>query len=436
MTKFNFTDNKIRALKPEKKRYSVIDSKEDGLELFVHPKGTKTFCLYKRIDGIPQHKKLGKFGDITVAQAREIANRLKDAMYENVHLGKNDKLARITLNDVFENYMNSKISLGQRTVSEYQRLWEKQIKDTLGKMRVLNISIENLEAFRNRNADTPYQTNRCLSLIKAVYNYLINKKGYKITNPANGVETFAEKPCIRTLDCDEVSRIVDSINKKISVQVNISYCAILALMFISVRKSALLSMRWQDLHLFKRTWIVPVTKNKTNLSVSIPEVAVPIFELLKDNAKTNSINSEYVFYSKESKTGHLVDVKKAWQAIKKDANIEGRVRLHDFRHTFATIMAQLTGNAYQIKTALGHNSLQSSEVYVNLVKEQVQDVVNDTANKMLEKTIEQPLETGSAKTNLKERMILASKPNVKLEMPTQGGWDEITKLWNEQQHKR
>ncbi len=122
MTKFNFTDSKIRGLATKPKRYSVMDGKEDGLELFVHPKGTKPFCLYKRINGVPQHKKLGNFGDITVAQAREIANRLKDAMYENVYLGNNDKLARITLNDVFETYMNSKISLGQRTVNEYLRL--------------------------------------------------------------------------------------------------------------------------------------------------------------------------------------------------------------------------------------------------------------------------------------------------------------------------
>ena len=408
-----------------------MDGKEDGLELFVHPKGTKTFCLYKRINGVPQHKKLGNFGDITVVQAREIANRLKDAMYENVYLGNNDKLARITLNDVFEAYMNSKISLGQRTVNEYLRLWEKQIKDNLGKMRVLNINVETLEAFRNKNASTPYQTNRCLSLIKAVYNYLINKKGYKITNPANGVEKYAEEPCIRALDSEEINRIVDSINNKISVQINISYCAILALLFIPVRKSALLSMRWQDLKLSKRTWIVPTTKNRTNLPVSIPEAVMPIFSLLKDYAKTNGINSEYVFSSKDSKTGHLVDVKKSWQVIKKDANIEGRVRLHDFRHTFATMMAQLTGNAYKIKTALGHNSLQSSEVYVNIVKEQVQDVVNDTVKKMLEKTIASTLETGSSKRSIKENMILASRPAVKLDMPTQGkGMEEVKELWD------
>lgn len=44
MAKFNFTDNKIRALEIKAKRYSVIDAKEDGLELFVYPKGTNV-CI-------------------------------------------------------------------------------------------------------------------------------------------------------------------------------------------------------------------------------------------------------------------------------------------------------------------------------------------------------------------------------------------------------
>lgn len=425
MAKFNFTDNKIRALEIKAKRYSVIDAKEDGLELFVYPKGTKTFCLYKRIDGVPKHKKLGNFGDITVAQAREIASHLKSVMYENVYLNSNDKLARITLNDVFSMYMNSKISLGQKTIAEYQRLWNAKIKNEVGYMRVMSISIETLEEYRNKNADTPYQTNRCLGLIKAVYNYLINKKSYNITNPANGVETFDESPCIRALDSEEIGRIVCAINKLLNLKFCLSYYAILCLLLIPVRKSALLSMRWQDLKLIKKTWIVPTTKNKKNLLVNLPNAIIPILQKLKSEAKLKQVDSEYVFYSKESQSGHLVDVKKAWNIVKREAQLEGRVRLHDFRHTFATMMAELTGNAYKIKIALGHNSLKSSEIYVNLVKEQISDNVNDTVDKMLENLPLRDLEKGTnARKDVKDMLILGAKPEVKLETPTKREFDK------------
>lgn len=433
MVKFNFTDRKIHSLMVKPTRYSVMDAKEDGLELLVYPKGTKTFCLYKRINGVPQHKKLGNFGDITVAQAREIANHLKNAMYENVYLNSNDKLARITLNDVFTAYMNSKINLGNKTIAEYYRLWNTKIKNELGYMKVLSITIETLEGFRNKFSNTPYQTNRCLGLVKAVYNYLINKKSYTISNPTNGVEKFKETPCIRALNSEEVNRVISAINILLNIKFNLSYYAILCLLLIPVRKSALLGMRWQDLKISQKTWIVPITKNKKNLPVNLPNAIIPILNKLKEEAKSQQINSEYVFYSKESKCGHLVDIKKAWNIVKKEAQLEGRVRLHDFRHTFATMMAELTGNAYQIKVALGHNSLKSSEIYVNLVKEHISGTVNDTVNKMLEKVCFKNLDKGDvAKQYVKDMIIEGAKPEVKLEIPnSEEGWQEIDELWKQ-----
>lgn len=430
MSKINFTDAKLRNLQPKNKRYSVMDTKEDGLELLVYPKGTKTFCLYKRIKGMPNHKKLGNFGDINVAQAREIANTIKNRMYENPYLNTNDRLARLTLNDVFELYMVSKINLAERTFDEYKRLWSKNIKDTVGNLRVLTISVETLEEFRNNLAETPYQANRCIGLIKAVFNYLINRKSYTIPNPAKGIEKFNEAPCIRALDSEEIGAVISAVNHLLNKKFSLSYYAILCLLLIPVRKSALLQMRWQDIKLAKKIWIVPKTKNKTNLVVNLPDAVIPLLVNLKRIA---DIESDYVFYSKNSKTGHLVDVKKSWNIVKIYAGLKGRVRLHDFRHTYATFMAQLTGNAYKIKVALGHNSLKSSEIYVNLVKEQVRDSVNETVGVMLEKVPLKEFEKGKrSPVDAKDMIIQASIPREKIEIPSTS-YDEtkkiIQKLW-------
>ena len=61
----------------------------------------------------------------------------------------------------------------------------------------LRLVLSVIQRFTNRgeNIDDLFQIG-CIGLIKAVYNYLINKKSYNITNPANGVETFTETPCI------------------------------------------------------------------------------------------------------------------------------------------------------------------------------------------------------------------------------------------------
>ena len=428
MSKINFTDKKLKALPLQKKRYAVMDAKEDGLELLVHPKGTKTFCLYKRMKGLPKHKKLGKLGDINVAQAREIANKIKTQMYDNIYLNHNEKLAKLTLNDVFETFMQSKIELGEKTVKEYHRLWNKNIKNDIGKQKVLEITIDDIENFRNNLSKTKYQANRCVGLIRSVYNYIIKRKAVNIINPAVGVEKFTETPCIRALDEDEICRIINAINSLLFKKDCLAYYAVLLLLLIPVRKSSMLSMRWQDINLKKKNWIIPKTKNKKNLEINLPNAAIPLIERMKTNAKIKNINSEYVFYSSRSKTGHLVDIKKSWQTVKEVAKLQGRVRLHDFRHTFATFMARLTGNAYKIKTALGHNSLQSSEVYVNIEMGQVTDVVNITTDEMIKSVKDKRIIT-KTRGNVKDLITQAPKGEAKLEI------SENTEEENEYIHK-
>lgn len=432
MSKINFTDKKLKALPSKKNRYSVMDAKEDGLELLVHPKGTKTFCLYKRIKGVPQHKKLGNLGDINVAQAREIANKIKTQMYDNIYLNHNEKLAKLTLNDIFETFMQSKIELEEKTVKEYHRLWNKNIKDDIGKQKILEITIDDIENFRNNLSQTKYQANRCVGLIRSVYNYIIKRKAVNIINPAVGVEKFTETPCIRALDEDEIYRIVNAISSLLSQKDCLADYAILLLLLIPVRKSSMLSMRWQDINLKKKNWIIPKTKNKKNLEVNLPNAAIPLLERIKANAKSKNINSEYVFYSNRSKTGHLIDIKKSWQTVKEIAKLKGRVRLHDFRHTFATFMARLTGNAYKIKTALGHNSLQSSEIYVNIEMGQVADVINITIDEMI-KSVKNKGVITKTKGVVKDLIVQASNDKKKLEIPddTQKANEEIHTIWEE-----
>lgn len=437
MSKINFTDAKLRNLQPQNKRYSVMDAKEDGLELLVYPKGTKTFCLYKRMKGIPNHKKIGNFGDINVAQAREIANKIKTQMYDNIYLNHNEKLAKLTLNDIFENFMNSKIELGEKTINEYRRLWDKNIKNDIGMQKVLEITIDDVENFRNNLANTKYQANRCVGLIRSVYNYLIKRKTFNIVNPAVGVEKFKEEPCMRALQEDEIGNIIVVINRLLNRKQCLPYYAILLLLLIPVRKSAMLSMRWQDVNLRKKIWIIPRTKNKKNLEVNLPDAAIPLLKKLKEYAESENINSEYVFYSNKGKTGHLVDIKKSWQLVKNEAELSGRVRIHDFRHTFATFMARLTGNAYKIKTALGHNSLKSSEIYVNIEMGQVNDVINTTIDEMLKSIKSKQLITKNT-NDVKSSILRATKKKIKIEIATgspQENKEYIEKLWNEKKKK-
>ncbi|MBQ4400018.1 MAG: tyrosine-type recombinase/integrase [Alphaproteobacteria bacterium] len=66
----------------------------------------------------------------------------------------------------------------------------------------------------------------------------------------------------------------------------------------------------------------------------------------------------------------------------KKANITN-FRVHDLRHTLATYLIANGADAFMVKRALTHKSLQSTQVYVNLGVEHLRDKLNDTVEKMI-----------------------------------------------------
>ena len=113
------------------------------------------------------------------------------------------------------------------------------------------------------------------------------------------------------------------------------------------------------------------------MSVALVDSAVKILKRLAET-KYN----EYVFFSTESKTGHITEVRGTWKSILTQAEITN-LHLHDLRHTLATYMVSYGANAFQVKKALTHSNIQSTQIYVNLDVEQLRETLNDTVKKMI-----------------------------------------------------
>jgi integrase len=76
---------------------------------------------------------------------------------------------------------------------------------------------------------------------------------------------------------------------------------------------------------------------------------------------------EFVFPAKRclSKSGHLMEPKKAWAVICGTAGLKD-VRIHDLRRTMGSWQSLLGASMQVIGASLGHKSLQSTAVYARL----------------------------------------------------------------------
>jgi integrase len=79
--------------------------------------------------------------------------------------------------------------------------------------------------------------------------------------------------------------------------------------------------------------------------------------------------------------GHFKGLSKAWQRMRKLANL-GDVRLHDLRHSWASVAVADGASLFIVGKALGHRSTQTTERYSHLRDDPVTAVARKTARKI------------------------------------------------------
>ena len=93
-------------------------------------------------------------------------------------------------------------------------------------------------------------------------------------------------------------------------------------------------------------------------------------------------NSEFIFESKNGKP--LTDVKKTWGAVTTMAHIEN-IRIHDLRHTFASIAVSQGQSLPIIGAMLGHTQTQTTARYAHLFDDPLAQAAEQVSHKLLQK---------------------------------------------------
>lgn len=372
--RFRFTDKNIREIEPNKKRQYFHDSVETDLLLQVTPTGVKTFYLYKKIDGQPVRYKLGN-DDMSVKKARQEAVKIR----AQIMSGKNPQKARrelreeSTLEQMFQKFMEEKKPrLSHNTYDEYQRMWDKDIKKAFGNKKISQISVDSIKRFHRKYATKPYYANRCVVLIRTMYNLFIKDGTYKGTNPTSGVKLNKEESRVRYMEHSEIERFFNALNESND---SVSKNAIIMMLFTGARKGNVYRMKWDEIDMDAKIWKIPRTKTSKNETIPLADSAIELLKYIQNN----SADEIYVFPSETSASGHIEDVKSVWNTLKKKAQLSN-IRLHDLRHTLATYMVAQGANPFMVQRALTHKSIKSTQVYVNLGVEHLRDKLNETIN--------------------------------------------------------
>jgi integrase len=179
-------------------------------------------------------------------------------------------------------------------------------------------------------------------------------------NPAKGIARNAETKRKRYLKADELARLTAVLTKHGDKQAaNI----VRLLLLTGARSGEVLGARWEQFNLKTGVWVKPAATTKQKSEHEVP-LSAPARQLLNELKKKAAKDAEFVFPGKGG-IKHRTDLKKAWPAICKAAEITG-LRVHDLRHSYASFLVSAGLSLPVIGALLGHTQPSTTARYAHL----------------------------------------------------------------------
>ncbi len=360
------TDALVKKLPlPPKGNRVHYDSEVKGFGCRVTAAGARAFILnYYTRSARERRYTIGKYPEWRTVAAREEAMR----WIRRIDQGE-DPLAEIeaerrapTVDDLCRRFEEEHIpKLRGSTARDYRAHIANYISPQLGKLKVAEVDFEHVDALHRkitRQREAPHRANRVVATLSKMFNLAVRWR-WRADNPAKGIERNPEEKRRRYLSGDELARLIEALAEHEDQQAaNI----IRLLLLTGARRGEVQAAKWADIDLETGIWIKPgaTTKQKTEHRVPL---SAPARQLLGDIRSQANADAEFVFPGRFS--GHRVNVKNDWAKLCAAAEIND-ARMHDLRHTYASVLASSGLSLPIIGALLGHTQPQTTARYAHL----------------------------------------------------------------------
>ena len=366
------TKRSVEAIAPSDKPVFLWDDQLPGFGTKVLPNGQRRYIVKYRTSGggraaSQRWYTLGTHGAITAEQARELAQQVLAAVARGEDPQGNKFALREAPNvrELWERYVSDHLPRKKESSGHDDRQkWLDYIAPALGDSKVHDVSRNDVDRLHRKLSDRPYQANRVIALLSKLFN-LAERWGMRPdgTNPCRHVEKYPEERRERYLTAEEMSRLGDSLRDGLAAQTESPYmvAAIQLLLLTGGRLNEVLTARWDWVDFERR--IIQLPDSKTGRKpLFLSEPAVEILRGLQ--ALSTSAGSPFIIHGR-GKDQPLVNLAKPWKRICERAGLKD-VRLHDLRHTAASVGVSQGMNLPIIGRLLGHTQASTTHRYAHV----------------------------------------------------------------------
>ena len=357
-----------------RKKIDYFDTLTKGLHLEVRASGNKTFYLrYKNLRSKTRNLKLADARDVTLSQARGMADKGRN----RVAMGDDPCEAAAEAKQVpkFSQFIED---MYLPHVKSYKRSWSTDL--SLLKTHLLprfreryldEITRQDILKMRNdriASGAAPGSANRLLIMMRFIFSLAIQWKLPGVTsNPAKEVPLLEENNLKeRYLSIDEARRLYEAV----STSENTVLKFIVSMLILTgARKRELLDSQWQDFDLSRRSWRIPLTKAGKARHVPLSDGALSVL-----NEIQRIPDCPFVFANPRTRKPY-VSFFCAWNTARIKAGLSN-VRVHDLRHSFASLLINKGRTLYEVQRILGHTQVKTTMRYAHLSHDTLLDAAN------------------------------------------------------------
>ena len=307
---------------------------------------------------------------------------------EVVHTGKRDAEKRLTellrqhdtgmyveppkettaefLEHWFHDYAETHVSL--RTLEGYRGILDRHIIPAIGHIRLDKLTSRHIDSFESDSLRRGLSEQTVLHHHRLIFQAL--RWGVRMGTLARNVVEAVEPPRpkqyqARTLGWEEVYKFLQA------AQPSGYYALFLIAILTGIRRSELLALRWRDLDMEAGTLAVsrgvvrlgtgemvigPPKSGKARM-LHLPGEAMSCFKRMQEQVDDNTPQRDSLIFCRGDGTPlRPGTVSKAFSQLTKKAGLQG-IRLHDLRHTHASLLLGEGVHLKVVSERLGHSGI-------------------------------------------------------------------------------
>lgn len=341
----------------------IYDDRVKGFGVRITAHGSRSFMFNYFANGRERRMTIGQHPAWSVAAARDraaVLRRMVDAgedPLEERQAGRNPK----TVNELWERYEREVLPRKAATTQRDERsMWSAYIIPALGTRPLGSLRIEDVEGlFRRVSATAPIRANRLLASLRYSLNHA-KRWGWMIANPASDIKANAEVHRERFLSRAEVERFFAALNAQPDTPSNLALAFIL---LTGCRKSEALGATWDQFDLERGVWSKPSSHTKQRRTHHVPLSRTALQVLGRADAFRTGA---FVFPSRSGR--QIVDLRKPFRQVCQKVGVGG-LRIHDLRHSYASVLASGGQSLQVIGRLLGHTQVSTTLRYSHLFDE-------------------------------------------------------------------